>query len=75
MDLNLQALWNILNNAKHNYQQYRNFFLYFNKPDYQCKEYDGVKDKGPLPEGKWLVRQSQHQNFYKDQSKFDQFRS
>ena len=45
------------------------------KPDYQCKEYDGVKDKGPLPEGKWLVRQSQHQNFYKDQSKFDQFRS
>ncbi len=45
------------------------------QPNYQCKEYDSLKDKGPLPEGKWLVRQSQHQNFYKDQSKFDQFRS
>lgn len=42
------------------------------KPDYQCKEYDTVKNKGPLPEGKWLVRQSQLQNFYKDQSKTDQ---
>ncbi len=45
------------------------------KPDYQCKEYDSVKDKGPLPEGKWLVRQSQHQNFYKDQSKIGQLKS
>ena len=45
------------------------------KPDYQCKEYDTVKNRGPIPEGKWLVRQSQHQNFYKDQSKFDQFKS
>lgn len=45
------------------------------KPDYQCKEYDSIKNKGPLPEGKWLVRQTQHQNFYKDQSQFDQIKS
>lgn len=45
------------------------------KPNYQCKEYDTIKNKGPIPEGKWLVRQSQHQNFYKDQSKFDQIKS
>lgn len=42
------------------------------KSDYQCKEYDVIKSKGPLPEGKWLVRQSQLQNFYKDQSRFNQ---
>ncbi len=42
------------------------------KPDYQCKEYDSIKNKGPLPEGKWLVRQAQHQNFYKNQSETEQ---
>lgn len=38
------------------------------KPGYQCKEYDVVKNKGPLPEGKWLVRQSQHQNYDQTQT-------
>lgn len=33
------------------------------KPDYQCKEYTSTQDKGPLPEGKWLLRQAQHQNY------------
>lgn len=37
-------------------------------PDYQCKEFDSLQNKGPLPEGKWLVRQSRHQNFYRNQN-------
>ncbi len=45
------------------------------KPDYQCKEYDGVKDKGPLPEGKWLVRQSQHQNYDQTQTAWDKLKN
>ncbi len=42
------------------------------KPDYQCKEYDTIKGKGPLPEGKWLVRQSQHQNYDETQKTIKQ---
>lgn len=42
------------------------------KPDYQCKEYDVVTNKGPLPEGKWLVRQSQHQNYDQTQTTIKQ---
>ena len=45
------------------------------KPDYQCKEYDSVKDKGPLPEGKWLVRQSQHQNYDQTQTVWDKLKN
>ena len=36
--------------------------------EYQCDEYQSVADKGPLPEGEWLVKQSNHQNFYRDQT-------
>lgn len=32
-------------------------------PDYQCKKYVKENYKGPLPEGKWLVKQSQHQSY------------
>jgi len=35
------------------------------KPDYQGKENQGLKDKGPLPEGTYVARQSKIQ-FYKD---------
>lgn len=35
------------------------------KPDYQGKENQGMKDKGPLPEGTYVARQSKLQ-FYKD---------
>ena len=36
--------------------------------EYQCDEYQSVADKGPLPGGEWLVKQSNHQNFYRDQT-------
>ena len=45
------------------------------QPDYQCKEYDRVKNKGPLPEGKWLVRQSQHQNYDQTQTIWDKLKN
>lgn len=38
------------------------------KPDYQCDNYQDVPDKGPIPEGEWLVKQKNHQNFYQSQS-------
>ncbi len=33
------------------------------QPDYQCKEFTNVPNKGPIPEGQWIVRQSNFQNF------------
>ncbi len=33
------------------------------QPDYQCKEFTNVPNKGPIPEGQWIVRQSNLQNF------------
>ncbi len=33
------------------------------QPDYQCKKYIPESYKGPLPEGKWLVKQSQYQKY------------
>ena len=41
-------------------------------PHYQCKEFDTIENKGPIPEGKWLVRQSQHQNYDKSQKTIKQ---
>lgn len=38
------------------------------QPEYQCDKYQDVAAKGPIPEGEWLVKQKNHQNFYKDQS-------
>lgn len=32
-------------------------------PGFQSKEFQAVKDKGPLPEGKWRVRQDRYQRF------------
>lgn len=29
---------------------------------YQTSEYQGIRNKGPLPEGDWIVKQSEHQN-------------
>ncbi len=31
--------------------------------DYQCAEYQNVPNKGPLPEGKYYIRQNNRQNF------------
>ena len=31
------------------------------RPGYQSKQYQSVKDYGPLPEGKWIVKQSEYQ--------------
>ena len=33
------------------------------QPDYQCKEFTNVPNKGPIPEGQWIVKQSNLQNF------------
>lgn len=38
------------------------------QPEYQCDEYQDLANKGPLPEGEWLVKQNNHQNFFRDQS-------
>ena len=32
-------------------------------PDYQCKEFTNIPNKGPIPEGQWIVKQSNLQNF------------
>ena len=32
-------------------------------PEYQCDNYQDVFNKGPLPEGEWLVKQSNIQNY------------
>lgn len=41
------------------------------KSDSQCKEFEGAPNKGPIPEGKWIMRQDKHQNFWKDQNALD----
>jgi hypothetical protein len=42
------------------------------QPDYQCSKYQGVRNKGPIPEGEWLMKQSRHQNFFRDQTRKEQ---
>lgn len=41
------------------------------KPDYQCKEYESKPDKGPIPEGKWIMRQESYHNYDKEARWFD----
>ena len=33
------------------------------KPDFQSSKYTSLQDAGPIPEGKWHVRQTNHQRF------------
>ncbi len=34
-------------------------------PDFQCKEYMNIPNRGPIPEGDWIVKQNNLQ-YYKD---------
>lgn len=39
-------------------------------PDYQCRTYTNLSDKGPIPEGKWNIDYSSYQ-FYPPDTQYD----
>lgn len=41
--------------------------------DHQCRDYMSLKNKGPMPEGEWLVSQKRYQNYDRDASFIDKY--
>ncbi|MGQ0528077.1 MAG: L,D-transpeptidase [Alphaproteobacteria bacterium] len=44
------------------------------RPGYQTPEYQNQKDKGPIPEGEWVVKQSRYQ-YIKDLTTWERIKS
>ncbi len=59
-------------NMYKNGQKIKSWEAMSGRNQYQCKEYQNIPSGGPIPEGEWLVKQKNHQNFFKDQSVIEQ---
>lgn len=44
------------------------------RPGYQTKEYQETEDKGPIPEGKWFVKQTKYQSA-KSRTQWEKFKN
>ena len=44
------------------------------RPGYQSKEFQDLADKGPIPEGRWMVKQSEYQ-FIGERSLWEKFKN